>query len=184
MSDNIKNKALWVAARTGRLAVCTDLIERGADIESGDFRQCRPLHLSAQHEDPSTCRMLIERGVNITALSRDDWTALHWAAWRGRVDTCQLLIEHGIDVHGLDAYGRSALHLAASTGETPVCLRLLELGASWLLKSMDGRTVAQEAILNNQSECAGAIASWIAARAARAALQEITAGTSSKATVP
>ena len=98
--QEILDEALCYAARNGRDAVLSLLVEHGANVGS-DVYGGTPLHWTARLGRLSTSRWLIERGAPTNARAsfgaQRGTTPLHWAAWMDRIEVAQLLLEHGAD---------------------------------------------------------------------------------------
>lgn len=109
---------------------------------------------------------------------------LHMAAMHGELRIALILIEHGARVNLVDKNGWSPLHSAARFGRANVCLILLEAGGDPLLKDNAGQTAMDLATQHWHEACAHVIRPFIAANAARAALQEIASINALKSALP
>lgn len=123
----------------------------------------------------NACHHLLEQGANIHAVDEQNWSALHLAAFFGRADACQSLLAHGANADAVTKRGESALHLAAHDGHADICLILLAHGSDPCAKNEENKTAREIAISRTHNSCAHAMDAWVAANAARTALQEISA---------
>lgn len=139
---------------------------------------------AAEKGDADACRDLFARGADVHTVNNYGWNALRMAANNGRTNVCQFLLEHGVDVHAVNQDGWNAMHYAAIYGRTATCILLLEYGCDPLVKTEDGKTAIDLAIAGKHEDCAQAIRSGVAANAARAALQEISAADATRSTAP
>lgn len=170
--DDLNNQLL-AAAKCGDTPVCHDLLARGANIHAINSLGINALHLAAGQGHNDTCRLLLERGADVNA-GRE--SALRRATLRGHTHTCRLLLECGADIRQLNRDGWNILHWAAGMDHADTCLLLLEQGGDLMMKvNSDGQTPLDIAIDASNENSVSAMRSWIAANAARAALQEITA---------
>lgn len=124
--------------------------------------------------DVPECLNLIGCGANVDTVNNIGWPMLYLAIGCGHIDVCRTLLEHGANANAVDREGSNALYWAADCGNADACLILLEHGADFKVKNSGGQTALSIAIKRKQNNCVSAIQSWIAANAARTALQEIT----------
>lgn len=85
---------LMLAALQGQLALCTQLIAKGADINKTGWT---PLHYAATHGHLDVMRLLLENHAYIDAASPNGSTPLMMAAQYGTDDAVKLLLDEGAD---------------------------------------------------------------------------------------
>lgn len=147
--------AVDAAGHTGRIDICTWLLEHGAPFSMVSAVVCnrrpdvarfldqepRRLLERGPHDFPvlwypvigetplEMMELLLDRGAVIEDQAFLGTTALHWAAMHGSVDMVALLLERGADPRRLgrkfDARGDTPVDLAAARGHEAV-VRLLE----------------------------------------------------------
>ncbi len=68
------------------------LVEKGAEINSRDYRGWTPLQISCVTNHPDISRMLIEHGADVKATNRNRYTPLAMACLNGTVSVqcCQM----------------------------------------------------------------------------------------------
>ena len=115
-----EDHSLLSASQQGNLATATLLLDRGADVNA---RNGGSLGLAAQEGQLEMVALLLDRGVDIHA---DDDRAFCVAADAGQLDCVRLLLDRGADVH---AFNEEALRAARENGHAAVVALLLERGA-------------------------------------------------------
>lgn len=103
------NTALVGAAWSGRDAMLTALLDRGADLAASG---ARALEFAANAGQASTVRLLVERGVPPDGRNAYGWTPLMAAAWQGHDAVVNALLAHGADRTLKDDSGKTALDWA------------------------------------------------------------------------
>jgi ankyrin repeat protein len=91
---------LFRAAKEGYLALCKELVARGANPDGLLLRTPRaPLAGAASEGHLEVCRYLIESGADLLGTSGGGWTALHHAALGAggarSLEVCKLLVSAG-----------------------------------------------------------------------------------------
>lgn len=94
----------------------------------------------------------------------------------GDVPSCLDLLACGADVNATDEFGWTPLHKAVLYRNTPVCLMLLNHGSDPWITNNKNQTALDVAIKFQKEDCIGVMRAWLLAHCARAALQEINAG--------
>jgi ankyrin repeat protein len=85
---------LMLAALQGQLALCSQLIAKGADVNKTGWT---PLHYAATHGHLDVMRLLLENFAYIDAASPNGSTPLMMAAQYGTDDAVKLLLDEGAD---------------------------------------------------------------------------------------
>jgi ankyrin repeat protein len=97
----------------GQAAVAQMLIERGANVNSRNWRGVRPLHHASRTGRVNVARMLIENGAEVDARDVAGETALARAVINpAEIGLARLLVEAGADVNARDRRSRRILQLA------------------------------------------------------------------------
>lgn len=143
--------ALTLAATKGNEAICTLLINAGADIAAcsrllphghpifiAGLRDkgltippgLNALDCAASFGHESICRLLFKAGADVNAQDAHGNTALMWAAWDGQEEICKLLLAHGAELNLESNNGMTALGRAAEACNESICRLLIESGAA------------------------------------------------------
>lgn len=134
--------------------------------------------------DTPACLDLLMCGADIEAISDIGDRPLLRSALNGHSDICLLLIQQGASIHVVDKMGDTSLHKAVWGNHANTCFVLLESGVDPLTENYKGKTALDEALEYKFGDCAGLIASFITAAAARSALQEITCAGAPRMSAP
>jgi len=140
VSLEAKAKHMWTplvfAIRQGHLEAVRQLLDAGADVHVGDYRNSLPLHRAAYgsaqpQNDADIIRALVGRKAGINAKDRSGRTPLHVAADIGNLAAARALIEQGADHWAKDNDLRSPADLAREAGahghhEAPAIIELFE----------------------------------------------------------
>jgi hypothetical protein len=91
------NDRLMVAASSGDLDGCKELLGRGASVLARDSNGSTPLMCAAGSGRVEIVRLLMDAGSDVAANDRFDMTALLYAVRGGSVPTVALLLSYGAD---------------------------------------------------------------------------------------
>ena len=144
-NKNNGKDALMGASQNGHLAVCTLLLERGANVHARDYERRDSLIWAAQNGHVAVVALLLKRGADVHTLDYESRDALMSAARNGHVAVCALLLEKGANVYTRNRDSCDALMIASSMGHVAVCALLLEKGANVCTRNkfgMDALTIA------------------------------------------
>ena len=100
---------LMLAALGGFLDICTQLIERDADVNKPGWT---PLHYAATNSHVPVIQLLLDQHAYIDAASPNGTTPLMMAAMYGNASAVKLLLESGADPTLKNDLGLSAIDFA------------------------------------------------------------------------
>ncbi|KAK3331734.1 hypothetical protein B0T19DRAFT_413885 [Cercophora scortea] len=132
----------------GMMAICTALLDHGADINAKGLAGRTPL-VQAVVLGPDTAptvEFLLSRGADPNAMDPDGWTPLLWVVrlWGGRYRRIYpivwSLLRSGADPNQADGRRETPLHVAVMKGYNDVVRLFLQNGADVGLKNEDGLT--------------------------------------------
>lgn len=90
-------ESIWVAARTGNVAMLERALADGANLDRPGSAGITPLALAAIYDHPAVLGKLLEEGADPNAANQDGATALHAAAFLGRSEIVEQLLAAGAD---------------------------------------------------------------------------------------
>ena len=129
---------LFNAAERDDAAAVSDLVKKGADLNSLDFRGVTPVIAAIKAGSYLAMSALIQAGADLEAKTEFGMTALIWAADNDNKKAVSTLIKAGADLNSADRHGWTALHHAAWNGDMPMMRELIRAGADiWLLNSSE-----------------------------------------------
>ncbi len=128
---------LCYAAGTGNLSEVKRLLDKGADVNTGNQYGTKALMWAAANGEREITKLLLYNGANVNDKNRDGWTALTWAATQGQSNVAKLLLDNGADVNARNKHGSTALMIVKS-GE--IAKFLLDNGAKVNTTNKNGRT--------------------------------------------
>jgi len=163
--------ALLESAKLGELARTKELLGRGADVNTADWRGFTPLMWASASGSVEMVRQLIDSGAAVDRRASDGTTALMLAASNGFIEIVRALLLRGADV-GAARGGVRARQLALERGYSGVVTLLDQsesLGARLLKAAGEGNDTVVRQLLAlgapvNVTDEAGATALMIAAR--------------------
>jgi len=130
---------LTAACRYGRLEIVQELLERGANVDSGNQT---PLSAASAYGHHDIVKLLLAKGAKVNRRSKHQ-TPLHAAAQYGDLEMVKLLLDHGADVNkfgwkaGCCDPATYPLYEAADAGHLEIVKLLLTKGAD--VNSLNGR---------------------------------------------
>jgi len=143
---------LHVAVHAGQLAIVTELLDRGADVNAGIVGSqpgegsTTPLHIAVSIDNEPMIELLLERGANLEALDSWDDTPLRAALLAERQKTARLLVQHGAE---------QDVYCAAGLGNEVVLERLIRSDPECAHRHLEnGRTPLHFAAANGHVETA------------------------------
>lgn len=170
------NRALHLTAFGGHLDACLALLDCGAGADAMNENGYSALHLAAANGFTPICLLLLAHGADIHTpdKSHSRWNSLHWAAVKGYTSTCLALLDHGVDIHALDTNGCSALHIAVSKDHEAASICLFEPDISVSTRASLAKVIWSAVSNSANNDCVRVLKSFIAAQAARTALNELS----------
>ena len=123
-----------LAAITGQVELCRQLIARDADVNKPGWA---PLHYAASSGNPELVQLLLDHYASIDAESPNGSTPLMMAARYGSADSVKLLLDSGADATIKNALGLSALDFAQTAGHADAAaliaaaVRTKRSGGAW-----------------------------------------------------
>ncbi|RZF42902.1 hypothetical protein LSTR_LSTR003618 [Laodelphax striatellus] len=121
--------ALQFAALKGKLAICRELLNHGADVNLEDNDNWTALLCAAKEGHTEICEELLNHGANIEQRDMGGWSALMWATYKGHTGTVRLLLDRSADVNAHGNYHISSLLWAAGRGQLAITRMLVKRGA-------------------------------------------------------
>ena len=146
---------LHLAAITGRVPVCTYLIEQGAEVNVfGGIVPATPLQWAARNGLVKIIDLLIQHGANPRLVDPQDFSCVHsvthssdhWAL-------LYILCQPDIGVDERDHMGLTALHWAAQQGDERSTEVLLKFGADPNAADHNGLTALHWAASSGNASC-------------------------------
>jgi FOG: Ankyrin repeat len=132
--DNKAHTALHAAVGknpvTTRPDIVKALLERGADINSRDYRGRTPLFEACKHDLGPIMQVLLDHGADARIADRGGRTPMHEAVLRySNIQVKRMLLEKGADVNVHDKQDRSALWYAGKRGyeDLRLLLKMVEI---------------------------------------------------------
>ncbi|RYP14355.1 hypothetical protein DL765_006400 [Monosporascus sp. GIB2] len=117
LKDSYGRTPLLWAAENGHMAVVTQLLDKGADIEAKDrYHGLTPLSWAAENGHMAVFTQLLDRGADIEAKDTYGRTPLSWAADNGHMAVVTQLLDRGADIEPKDDCGLTPLSWAAYNG--------------------------------------------------------------------
>lgn len=103
---------LMLASQYGHLNIVNLLLDKGAVIQSKDFRGPTALHLAALMGQTEIVRVLLQRGAKVGCLSPEALTPLHFAAMGGQAEVVGVLLSSKARVGIRGEEDNTPLHMA------------------------------------------------------------------------
>uniref|UniRef100_A0A8R1U281 ANK_REP_REGION domain-containing protein n=1 Tax=Onchocerca volvulus TaxID=6282 RepID=A0A8R1U281_ONCVO len=145
--DRNGRTSLMLASSQGHLAVCQQLIERGADTDAIDEFGRTALIIAAMSGFLDVCEMLINSGADEGHKDNDGAVALHYAVAHADLQLCKSLIT-STTVQATDTRGVHPLLIAGQRSTVQVVEELLKAGAPVHLQSHDGLSPLRAAAIS------------------------------------
>ncbi|MGL5722173.1 MAG: ankyrin repeat domain-containing protein, partial [Brevinema sp.] len=118
----------------------TEMIQRGVNPKTPDFRGQNALHIAAFYDNVPAAQYLLSQGVSINSKDNFGATPLHIAAGRASVKMLMLLTQYGAGVLEKNNNGWTPLFEATILGNTPAVAYFLQKGVTPNTRTTTGRT--------------------------------------------
>jgi ankyrin repeat protein len=121
-----EGKALYKAARDGKLGEVRTAVDAGAPMEWANPGEGgrRAIHAASNERHKDVVAFLGSRGADVNAGDDNQYTPLHLAAYMGHASVCTTLLALGADPTVQNEYGQTALYWAREEKKTK-CVALL-----------------------------------------------------------
>jgi hypothetical protein len=117
-------------AAQGDVAAVKASLDKGARVDSTDYKQRSPLELSIILEHEDVFDLLIAEGADVNRRGKGSRTPLIWASMRwGTPQMIHKLVDAGADPNGTDKAGQTPLFYAVLYGSRAQLAALIERGA-------------------------------------------------------
>lgn len=121
---------LNLAAYIGQMEIITFLLDKGADIFTGDNEGSMPIHNAAANGQKEVVEFLVnEKGIDVNVIDDNDVTPLHFAAGSGNIEMVRFLISKGVDINARSNIGGIPLHNAIFRDSIDVIKLLIDSGS-------------------------------------------------------
>lgn len=147
--DYDRRTPLHICACDGHLALCSLLIEHGADVSAKDRWGNTALSDAVENDRDKVIELLKQFGAEDEEIDIENLELLHYCA-TGNIDAVRRRITGGAEASFCDYDKRTPLHLACSEGHAEVVEILLTNGASYDVLDRKKRTPVQDAISNGR----------------------------------
>ena len=154
-SEQATDVTIHEAALNGQLALVTDLLAKGINVNSKDQDGRTAIMYAAFNGHSEIIRVLIEKGAQVNVYDSFGRTSLMMAASGPNPEAVKLLLDHQADPNVADKEEHfSALMFAAAEGQLEVVKILLANKANPFLKDIDGDDAMTFAENNGHEEVA------------------------------
>lgn len=145
-----------MAVARGHAHLIPFLVESGASVNGGGWKEGTPLHLAAELDQEEALRMLLLHGADTEVTTTDEFrqTPLHKAAWTGATECVRALLEAGANINAKTHNLYTPLHKAARKNQVDVISILIEGGCKREAQTAAGWTALHVAGLGGCVEAA------------------------------
>ncbi|XP_069670283.1 uncharacterized protein [Periplaneta americana] len=126
--SNYRTPLSW-AAHKGDQEMVRLLVEKGADVNSGDMLEQTPLHYAIRGRNINVVKLLIQSGANVNACNKHNESPLFAAAIQDDVHIVTLLLNKGADVNVSNQFDANPISVAAGNGNLDIVRLLVDKGA-------------------------------------------------------
>jgi outer membrane protein OmpA-like peptidoglycan-associated protein/ankyrin repeat protein len=127
--NEVKQTALYLAARRGFVEIIEMLTAKGADLNAKDTDGKTPLMVAISQEKIESVKTLLAKGADFNAKDNLGDTVLMEAVLAETPDILKLLLAKGVDVNAKNNDGGTALSLATDMGKAEIVKLLKAAGA-------------------------------------------------------
>ncbi|MBU4009585.1 MAG: ankyrin repeat domain-containing protein, partial [Proteobacteria bacterium] len=122
---NLERKNTPALVKATTVAEASELLAKGADINSHDIEWCTALHSIAESDNIELASFLLKHGAKVDITDAEGRTPLATAAFRGNTKSAQFFLEHGASVDGVSK-DSPPLISAALSGKVEIVKLLLD----------------------------------------------------------
>ena len=141
------------ASENGHEAVAELLINKGADVNAGNYGKT-PLLQALRYGQTEVAKLLINKGAYVNIYDNQGWNPLLQASICGYEEVAKLLINMGADINVYGNDGRASLLHTIIQGHAKVAKLLIDMGADINVCDKDGWTPLLCALIYGQTEVA------------------------------
>jgi len=145
------------AAIDGQIEVVFLLIDKGADLETGDNEGSTPLHNACASGRSEIVKYLVANGAQINSRDNFGMTALLFATSRGHIDIVDYLLQNGADSSAKTDNNRGVMLIAVLSGQVEMANYFIEKGFSIDEKDEDGNGLLHMALFRCNPEMIGGL---------------------------
>ena len=161
-SQKSLNEQFIKAAKSGSLNAVSELLTKGAQINTQDTDRNTALIWAAFFGHNDVVRLLIQRKVDLNIRGDQGLTALHWAAMNNHVSIFNALMAAQADPTLRNNFGATTLILAALNGCTDCVIALINTaltkeGIDLNAQDSNGFTALQWALKNKHADIANVL---------------------------
>ena len=130
------------------------MIRRGANIGARNIRGKTPLHMAAQRGRVAVTRILMAKGQDPNFQSSKGMSAITFAAANGHLCTVNAIMSRGrnVLVNAPDELGQTPLHYTSRKKYVAVTVKLLRAGADPNIRSNNGRSPIDVAVMEGRQK--------------------------------
>ncbi|WP_457965418.1 ankyrin repeat domain-containing protein [Arthrobacter sp. D1-29] len=144
------DQELIAAAKANNVALVTELIGRGGNVNAKDAIQDSAFLYAGAEGFNEVLRLTLDAGADVTSTNRYGGTALIPASEHGHVETVRILLAAGVPVNHVNNLGWTAMQEAillnnGGPRQQEVVWLLLEAGADPTVRDPQGRTALENA---------------------------------------
>lgn len=111
---------LMIAAREGREALVSMLVDKGADVNAKSAQGHNAMSFSSRYGYLEIVQYLLNHGAEVNITNNNNWTPLLKAARGGHLEVVDYLLAHEADINSRNSGGQDAVALARRYGHKKV----------------------------------------------------------------
>jgi ankyrin repeat protein len=134
----VEATALMLAARYNRVEIAKVLIERGANVNGGNYAIGYPLQEAAEKGYLEMVTLFLSKGADVNIAADENYTALQGAVDERHTDVVEVLLKHGADPNVMTP--SVPILCRAATNRYVEAVRLLLASGADVNAECDGKT--------------------------------------------